>query len=130
MVINVASVGGKFGRRGSILYPAAKAAILQITKNQAVSWAEHNVRVLAVSPAWTWSDAVAGLAGTVEQADRIGARLHPRGRIGRGEDVGRVVAFACSSAADFMTGIDLPVDGGFSVLGPDQGLSPAAWLKA
>lgn len=128
-IINISSIGGKSGRMGSMLYPAAKAALLQITRNQAVEFAPIGIRVLSVSPAWTWSPAVEKLAGSVENADRVGASLHPRGRIGRGSDVANAVVFACSDAADFMTGTDLPVDGGYSVLGPDQGRGAAYWFQ-
>ena len=54
-VINLGSTGGKFGAAGRALYPASKAALLQITKNFAVELAPAGIRVLAVSPAWTLS---------------------------------------------------------------------------
>lgn len=128
VIINMASIGGKFGAAGRALYPAAKAAILQLTKNEAVTLAPRGIRVLAVSPAWTWSPSVAALAGDPATADRVAAVFHPLGRAGRGEDVAAVVSFACSDAARFMTGVDIPVDGGFSILGPDQGKSPRHWF--
>jgi enoyl-[acyl-carrier-protein] reductase (NADH) len=58
----------------------------------------------------------------------VAARFHPIGRLGRGEEIGRVVAFLCSDGASFMSGVDVPVDGGFSILGPDQGRSPREWF--
>jgi len=130
VIVNIGSTGGKFGASGRALYPASKAAILQLTKNEAVTLAPFGVRVVAVSPAWTWSPAMAALAGSIENADRVAADLHPLGRAGRGVDVGRAVAFICSDLAGFMTGIDVPVDGGFSILGPDQGRSPRHWFDA
>lgn len=128
VVINIGSIGGKFGAAGRALYPASKAALMQLTKNAAVTLAPRGIRVLTVSPAWTWSPAVEALAGTVETADRIGALTHPVGRVGRGRDVGNAVVFACSDMASFMTGVDLAVDGGYSILGPDRGLGPRPWL--
>jgi NAD(P)-dependent dehydrogenase (short-subunit alcohol dehydrogenase family) len=127
-IINLSSVSAKFGRVGTLVYPAAKAAILGVTKNEAVSLAPDNIRVLAITPAWTWSPSIEKLAGTIEAADAIGKRFHPVGRIGRGEEVGWTVVFACSPAASFLTGADIPVDGGYSLLGPDQGKNPRAWL--
>ena len=53
VVVNMGSTGGKFGAAGRAIYPASKAALLQITKNFAVELAPAGVRVLAVSPAWT-----------------------------------------------------------------------------
>jgi NAD(P)-dependent dehydrogenase (short-subunit alcohol dehydrogenase family) len=127
-IINIGSTGGKFGAAGRALYPASKAAILQVTRNEAVTLAPHGIRVLSVSPAWTWSPAVAALAGTQANGDAVAARFHPLGRLGRGDDIGRVIAFLCSDGAAFMTGVDVPVDGGFSSLGPDQGRSPRQWF--
>ena len=128
VVVNIGSVGGKFGAAGRALYPAAKAALLQFTRNAAVSLAPRGIRVVSVSPAWTWSPALQRMAGTEARADAVGARVHPAGRVGRGADVANVVLFACSDLAGFVTGVDLPVDGGFSALGPDAGRSPRDWF--
>ncbi|PZU59133.1 MAG: short-chain dehydrogenase [Sphingobium sp.] len=129
VIVNIGSVGGKFGAAGRMLYPASKAALMQLTKNAAVTLAPRGIRVLGVSPAWTWSPALEGMAGSEERADRVGARTHPLGRVGRGADVGDAVVFACSDMARFMTGADLAVDGGYSILGPDQGLGPRPWFE-
>lgn len=130
VVINIGSTGGKFGAAGRALYPASKAGILQLTKNLAVSLAPQGVRVLSVSPAWTWSPSVAEFSGNdIALADEVGAPFHPLGRVGRGEEIGSVVAFLCSPGASWMTGVDVPVDGGFSILGPDRGVSPRVWFK-
>ena len=129
VVINLGSTGGKFGAGGRAVYPASKAALIQITRNFAVALAPQGVRVLSVSPAWTWSPAVERMsAGSTERADRVGAHFHPLGRVGRGDEVGKVVVFAASEDASWMTGVDLAVDGGFSILGPDQGISPGEWF--
>ncbi|KRP43075.1 SDR family oxidoreductase [Pseudomonas poae] len=129
-IVNITSTGGKFGAAGRALYPASKAAMLQLTKNFAVTLAPRGTRVLSVSPAWTWSPTVATLTNNdIALADRVGADFHPLGRIGRGEEVGNVVAFLCTSGASWMTGVDIPVDGGFSILGPDRGISPRVWFQ-
>lgn len=128
-VVNMGSVGGKFGAAGRALYPAAKAAILQLTRNQAASLAPRRVRVNSVSPGWTWSDALSRMAGGDRaHADRVAAPMHPLGRAGDADDVAQVVLFLCSDAARFVTGADIPVDGGFSMLGPDQGRSARDWF--
>ena len=86
VVVNMGSTGGKFGAAGRAIYPASKAALLQITKNFAVELAPAGVRVLAVSPAWTWSPSVEQLAGgSRAAADAVGAHFHPLGRVGSGE---------------------------------------------
>jgi NAD(P)-dependent dehydrogenase (short-subunit alcohol dehydrogenase family) len=127
-IVNIGSTGGKFGAAGRALYPASKAAILQVTRNEAVSLASSGIRVLSVSPAWTWSPAVQSMSPSLAAADAVAAPFHPLGRLGRGADIGRVVAFLCSEGASFMSGVDVPVDGGFSILGPDQGRSPREWF--
>lgn len=127
-IVNLSSVSGRYGRLGALLYPAAKAAIVAVTRAQAVALAGQGTRVVAIIPAWTWSPSVAGAAGTLERADEIGARFHPLGRIGRGEEVGRAVAFAASASASFITGTEIVVDGGYTALGPDQGRHPRDWL--
>lgn len=129
VIVNIGSVGGKFGAGGRALYPASKAALMQFTRNAAVTLADRGIRVLSVSPAWTWSPALERMAGSRARADMIGGRLHPKGRVGDAKDVAAAVLFACSPMAEFMTGIDLPVDGGFSILGPDQGKAPARWFE-
>jgi NAD(P)-dependent dehydrogenase (short-subunit alcohol dehydrogenase family) len=131
VVVNLGSTGGKFGAAGRATYPASKAGLLQLTRNLAVTLAPQGIRCLSVSPAWTWSPAMERMSGgSIERADVVGARVHPLGRVGRGEEVAAAVAFACSSEASWITGADLPVDGGFSCLGPDQGRSPRDWFDA
>ncbi|MGE4124898.1 MAG: SDR family oxidoreductase [Pusillimonas sp.] len=129
VVVNLGSTGGKFGAGGRAIYPASKAALLQITRNFAVDLAPQGIRVLSVSPAWTWSPSTESMSGgSIEAADAVGAHFHPLGRIGRGEEVGHVVAFLATDKASWLTGADIPVDGGFSMLGPDRGISPRAWF--
>jgi NAD(P)-dependent dehydrogenase (short-subunit alcohol dehydrogenase family) len=131
VVINLGSTGGKFGAAGRATYPASKAGMLQLTRNLAVTLAPQGIRCVSVSPAWTWSPAMERMSGgSIEKADAVGARVHPLGRVGRGEEVAAAVVFACSAEASWITGVDLPVDGGFSSLGPDQGKSPRDWFAA
>nr|MCU0870443.1 SDR family oxidoreductase [Burkholderiales bacterium] len=62
-VVHLASIGGKVGIAGRATYPAAKAALLQLARNQAAELAGRGVRVNTVSPGWTWSAPLARLAG-------------------------------------------------------------------
>jgi len=129
-VVNIGSIGGKFGAAGRAIYPASKAALLQLTKNQAMDLAPRGIRVNSVSPGWTWSDPLASMTGgSRDLADRASSATHPLGRAGNAEEVGAVVAFLCSSAASFIAGEDIAVDGGFSMLGPDQGRGPRFWIE-
>jgi NAD(P)-dependent dehydrogenase (short-subunit alcohol dehydrogenase family) len=128
-IVNLGSVGGKFGAAGRSIYPASKAAILQLTRNQAMELAPRGIRVNSVSPGWTWSDPLERMSGgSREVADRAAANTQPLGRAGDAEEVAAAVVFLCSPAASFITGADVPVDGGFSMLGPDQGRGPRYWI--
>jgi NAD(P)-dependent dehydrogenase (short-subunit alcohol dehydrogenase family) len=128
-VVNMGSIGGKFGAAGRAIYPASKAALMQLTKNQAAELAPRGIRVNSVSPGWTWSDPLERMTGgRRDVADRAAATTQPLGRAGDPEEVAAVVAFVCSPAASFITGADIAVDGGFSMLGPDQGRGPRYWV--
>jgi len=128
-IVNFSSIAGKFANAGRALYPASKAAIRQITRNEAMDLAPDGIRVNCVSPAWTWSDPLKALSGdNRERADKIGARLHPLGRIGDPEEIANAVVWLCSDAASWITGEEVAVDGGYAMLGPDQGLGPKGWF--
>jgi NAD(P)-dependent dehydrogenase (short-subunit alcohol dehydrogenase family) len=100
-----------------------------LTKNQAAELAPRGIRVNSVSPGWTWSDPLERMTGgRRDVADRAAATTQPLGRAGDPEEVAAVVAFVCSPAASFITGADIAVDGGFSMLGPDQGRGPRYWV--
>jgi NAD(P)-dependent dehydrogenase (short-subunit alcohol dehydrogenase family) len=121
-IVNFSSIAGKHGQRGRALYPASKAAILQVTRNEAMELAADGIRVNSVAPGWTWSAVIERLTkGDRAKADRIAGEYHPLGRVGDAEDVARAVLFLCSDDARHITGIDLPVDGGYAMTGPDQG---------
>src|SRR5699024_1341757 len=112
-VVNFGSIGAKAAQTGRWLYPVTKAAIHQATRNEALDLASDNIRVNTVSPGWTWSAIMDQLSGgDRDKTDRVAAPFHMLGRVGDPEEVAQAVVFLCSDQASFITGADLPVDGG------------------
>jgi NAD(P)-dependent dehydrogenase (short-subunit alcohol dehydrogenase family) len=120
-VVNFSSIASNFGQRGRGPYPVTKAAIEQLTRNQAMHYAADNIRVNAISPSWTWDTKPFAALKDKAKADEFAARYHPLGRFGDADDVAAAVVFLCSDGARHITGVDLPVDGGYTMTGPDGG---------
>lgn len=122
-IINFASTSGKRATHRTYVYSATKAAILGLTRSQAVQLAEQGIRVNSVSPAWTWSNPVIAMSGNDrDRADEFAGAFHLPGRVADPEEVANVVVFLASDMASFITGEDIAVDGGYTALGP-TGLS-------
>ena len=86
----------------------------QLTKSLAIAWAESGIRVNAVAPGWIETPLTAPLALDPARRQAIIERT-PLGRWGKPEDVTGAVLFLCSPAAAFITGVVLPVDGGYLI---------------
>lgn len=124
-IVNFGSISSRVAQTGRWVYPVSKAAILQLTRNQAMDLAPLGIRVNAVSPGWTWSNIMDQLTGgNREKTDRVAAPFHLLGRTGDPEEVASAVLFLCSDEASFITGTDIRVDGGYTAMGPEQA-SPA-----
>lgn len=124
-IVNFGSISSRVAQTGRWLYPVSKAAILQLTRNQAMDLAPDGIRVNAVSPGWTWSNVMDHLTGGDRaKTDRVAAPFHLLRRVADPEEVASAVLFLCSDEASFITGTDLRVDGGYTAMGPEQA-SPA-----
>jgi 3-oxoacyl-[acyl-carrier protein] reductase len=115
-VVNMGSMTSYFGLEIVPAYGAAKAAIVQLTKGLAVSWAADGIRVNAVAPGLIESNMTGPMLAFEELMAPVVERT-PMRRVGKPEDVAPVVLFLASAAARYVTGQTLPVDGGFSVQG-------------
>jgi gluconate 5-dehydrogenase len=116
VIINVASVMGLRGLPSELVdaagYTASKGAIISLTRDLAVKWARHGIRVNAIAPGFFETRLSAGLLA--QNRERIEGRT-PMGRLGRPGEIGGVALFLASSAASYITGQVLAVDGGMSV---------------
>lgn len=113
VILNIASVNGMTGI-GEDGYSAAKAGLLNLTRNLAVRHGPHGIRVNAISPGTIrtpiWKERLAREPAVFE---RLGP-WYPLGRVGEVDDVVRAALFLCSDEAAWITGVNLPVDGGLT----------------
>lgn len=115
-VVNNASVAGITHLRTGAPYGMSKAAMIQLTRNLAVEWADEGIRVNAVAP-WYINTPLAGQVLADPEYHRQVLERTPMGRVGEVEECARAIAFLCMPASSYITGQCLPVDGGFSVFG-------------
>ncbi|NOT61981.1 MAG: SDR family oxidoreductase [Acidobacteria bacterium] len=114
-VVNIASISGVRASTLRIAYGTSKAALMHLTKQQAVEYGNAGIRVNAVAP----GPVETAMAAQVHSADiRTSYRdAIPLARYGTPEEIAEAVAFLCSAAASFINGQILAVDGGFDAAG-------------
>ncbi len=113
-IVNTASMLSFFG--GGLVpgYSASKGGVAQLTKSLAIAYAADGIRVNAVAPGWIATPLTQALQDDPTRSAPILART-PMGRWGTPNDVAGPVLFLCSGAAAFVTGVVLPVDGGYLI---------------
>lgn len=127
-IVNTASIAGLVGligpRIGDVTiepgafsgaagYIASKHGVAGLTKQFALAYADRGVRVNAIAPGYIETDMTANVRESQEYNDFI-VNLHPIGRMGQPEEIASAAAFLASDDASFITGIVLPVDGGYT----------------
>jgi NAD(P)-dependent dehydrogenase (short-subunit alcohol dehydrogenase family) len=117
-VVTVASVQALQGHAERVGYNASKGALVAMTRSMAVDLAPRGIRVNAVCPGTIDTPMYQRHLASVPDPARLEQeviRLHPIGRIGRPDDVADAVSFLASDEASFITGVILPVDGGYTM---------------
>ncbi len=116
-IVNMASILGVVGFATAGAYTAAKHGLIGLTQVAALEYAAQGIRVNAVCPGFIETPMVMqrGIeAGTHPEAYQQLAALHPIKRLGKPEEIAEAVAWLCSDASSFVTGIALLVDGGYT----------------
>ncbi len=112
-IINIASIAAAVGLPNLAAYCASKGGIAQLTKVMALEWAEHNIQVNAVAPAYILTPMTQGLLENPERLNWI-LGMTPMGRLGTMEEVAGPVMFLASDWSNYITGTVLMVDGGWT----------------
>ena len=112
-VIHMSSCVGLVGVRNRAAYTATKGALISLTRNMALDYAARGIRVNCICPGFTRTALTAGLFQDPAKEAKFTA-LHPLGRMGEPEDIANAALFLASDEASWITGIAMPVDGGFT----------------
>jgi NAD(P)-dependent dehydrogenase (short-subunit alcohol dehydrogenase family) len=112
-IVNTSSGAGLAGVRGMPAYVAAKHGVAGLTRAAAVEYGKHNIRVNAVCPGPIRTPMMERLLGKRPDAEARFARGGPLKRLGEPSEIGETVAWLCSDHASYVTGLPMPVDGGF-----------------
>jgi NAD(P)-dependent dehydrogenase (short-subunit alcohol dehydrogenase family) len=117
VIINISSVFGHVGVPKRAAYCTAKSGLVGLTQALATEWAEHGIRVVALSPGVTRTEMVDRnmASGSFDVSDL--ERRTPLGRLAEPAEIARVAAFLASDAASFVTGTSMIADGGWTGFG-------------
>lgn len=110
-IVNLSSILGLVSVPTSPAYVAAKHAVAGITKNAGQTYASKGVRVNAICPGYIDTPMLRNSA--TEEMMKMGAAMHPIGRLGKADEIAAMALFLCSDSASFITGGVYPVDGGY-----------------
>lgn len=111
-IVAIASINGMLGNPSNLAYCTSKGAIIQMVRSLAADFGVHGVRVNAISPGLIHTPMTEGLDQSPAFAGFV--KQHLLKRQGLSREVGNAIAFLLSDLSSFITGINMPVDGGFS----------------
>jgi NAD(P)-dependent dehydrogenase (short-subunit alcohol dehydrogenase family) len=123
-IVTVSSVAGIMGDPNLAPYNAAKGGANLLSKNMALDYAHHRIRVNTVCPGRVWTPMPMSRLRPDESHDEVLARWGkniPLGRVGQPEDIARAILFLASDEASWITGTDLVIDGGATICHPPIG---------
>ena len=112
-IVNTSSVAGLVGFPNLPAYVATKHGVAGLTRTAALEYAEQGIRVNAVCPGVIQTAMIDRIVGGDAEAEAQFTALEPVGRMGSPAEVAQAVVWLCSDAASFVTGVAMPVDGGF-----------------
>jgi NAD(P)-dependent dehydrogenase (short-subunit alcohol dehydrogenase family) len=122
-VVNMSSISAHIAQINRWTYNAAKGAVNQLTKCAALDYAKYGIRVNSVSPGWIWTREVQKAAdidgGGRKKWEPIWGTYHMVERCAEPVEVAAPILFLLSDDASFITGTDLPIDGGYLAMGPE-----------
>ena len=110
-IVNVASILGKVGAKGSVAYVAAKHGVIGLTETAALEYAAQKIRVNSIGPGYIVTPLVTSSLDDAAMKALVG--LHPMGRLGTSEEVAELALWLNSDKASFVTGAYYNVDGGY-----------------
>ena len=115
-IVNIGSASGVVGWKGHSIYGAAKAGVHQLTRTAALDYAPYNIRVNAIAPGTFWTGLVE-MSKTNPEPPKGTFRLPgiPLDRWGMPHEIADAALFLASSEASYITGVTLPVDGGYCI---------------
>jgi 2-deoxy-D-gluconate 3-dehydrogenase len=113
-IINIGSMTSIFGAAFAPAYAAAKAGVVQLTKSLAMAWAKDQIQVNAILPGWFVTDLTNQAKEEIPEVyNKVVDRI-AMGRWGQPEDIAGTAVWMASRASDYVTGVAVPVDGGYS----------------